>query len=185
MVLVALAACTKATTSPAPESPTTSPAQAESPAAATSSGPPPVSGPPGAVRYYHCSSLLSDQEVQQATGLPDAALFTPGSERTQIKGQTYCQYFAKPAVSIAVSVYTGPAWDQLYQPLIAAAHAHSSPIPGLGDQAGWSAASNALGVHVGTTGVTIFLTNTGGGSLGISDPEGAAIAMAKLILSRL
>ena len=130
--------------------------------------------------------MLSDQEVQQATGLSDAALFSQ-EHGEAIKGQTYCQYFAKQsAISIAVSVATGPAFDQVYVPLEAAAQGYVSEIPGLGDAAGWSAAGNTLGFRVGSTGVTIIFTNIGGsGSLGTSDLEGGAVAMGKLIVSRL
>lgn len=176
-VLLILAACgggTKMVAGPASSLPVTT--------ASSSTTTPPPANTSGAVKYYTCSSLLSDQEVRQATGLSNAAFFNE-EKGEAIKGQTYCQFFAG-SVSIAVSIATGPAFDQAFQPLMAAGKGLPA-ISGLGDEALWSDQGASLGVRVGSIGLTIIFTDTGGGSLGIGDPKGAAIAMAKLVLSRL
>jgi len=135
------------------------------------------------VHYYECASLLSDQEVQAATGMADAA-FLSEEQGEAVEGQTYCQFFAgQGAISIAVSVDTGPAF-LVYQQLEAAGAALPD-VPGLGDAAKWSEQGGTLGVRVGNVGLTIAFTNLGGGALGIADAQGAAVDMATLILSRL
>jgi hypothetical protein len=189
VVLLALAACSKGATSAGSSQPATSAVPIQSPSVATSgpapvatSAAPPPAAPAGAVKHYECSSVLTDREVQQATGLSDAAFFNQ-EHGEAIKGQSYCQYFAKQgALSIAVSVDTGPAYDQAFQPL-ATLGEPLPPVSGLGDWARWS--QNMLGVRAGPTGLTVSFVNIGGGSLGISDPEAAAVSMTKLILARL
>ncbi len=184
VLLVALAACSKATTTSSSGGGDASATPAASPPAATSPASSPVSSSGGGIQYYECASLLSDQEVQQATGLSDAALFSQ-EHGEAVKGQTYCQFFAQQgAISIAVSVLTGPSYTQVFEPL-AQAGASLPDVAGVGDSAKWSDQGAMLGIRVGSTGVTIFFTNIGGGSLGISDPQGAAVAMGKLVVSRL
>ena len=188
-LLIALSACSKGAATAASSQPAASPPQPTTPSAATSAPAPaatsvaPSPASAGAVHYYDCVSLLSDPQIEQATGLSDATLFSE-EHGEAVKGQTYCAYSAKGALSIAVSVFTGPAFDQVFTPLETAA-GNASPVSGLGDWAGWSGTAAGLGTRVGSTGVTIFFTNTGGGPLGVSDPEGAAVAMARLVLSRL
>jgi hypothetical protein len=173
-----VAACSKA-----PAAAPAGPASSQRPAA---SGPASAAAPstPGAVRYYTCTKLLSGQEVRQATGLADAR-FSQEEKNGPVKGQTYCAFSGSGGSdSIAVSVFTGPSYAQVFQALMGASQ-NVSTISGVGDSAKWSDHGTTLGVQAGSTGVTIAFTNIGSGSLGISDPRGAAIAMAKLVLSRL
>jgi hypothetical protein len=183
VAVLAVASCTKSSES-ASDGGSPPPSAESSAPPATSETPPPtgaVSG--GDVKYYDCTKLLSAAEATNATGV--SVQFSNEEKGEAIKGQTYCQYFAPNSVSIAMAVATGPAYDKYFVPLMTAGKAAAEPIAGLGDEAGWSDKGNGLGFRVGSTGVTIIFTNTGGGSLGIADPKGAAITMGKLIASRL
>ncbi len=181
VILVALAACTKASTPSIPKESGTSPA--ESPPAATSPASSPNSISGGGLNYYDCSTLLSDKEARDATGVPSMSLFNQ-EHGNALKGQTYCQFFGEQgAVSMAVSVLTGPAFQQLSQ--LAAAAQGLPNIPGIGDEAKWSDQGAFLGARVGKIGLTVVFTSMSGGKLDVSDPKGAAVAVAKIVISRV
>ena len=182
MVLVALAACSKGTTSSAPKD--SGPSATGSSPAATSPASSPTSSSGGGIQYYECSTLLSDKEAQDATGMASIALFNQEHGQA-LKGQTYCQFFGEQgAVSMAVSVWTGPAFKEGFGALEAAGQGLPN-IPGIGDAAKWSDQGSILGARVGNIGLTIAFTSMSGGKLDVSDPKGAAVALAKIVFSRV
>ncbi|GEM_PF-6536338 len=188
-VVLALASCSKGTAA-APPQVTSSAAEPSievtAPPEEPSSPAPPSSGSSGGtttgVHYYDCARLLSDAEAQRATGLSDASLFTEGNAK-EAGGHTYCQFFGG-GVEWAVNVYTGPSYQQIFQPTFEAA-AGVSEIPGLGDEAKWSDQAHILGIRVGGLGISIDFGALGGSLSQIPDLEGAAVAMGKLVASRV
>jgi hypothetical protein len=166
-----------------PGGPPAFPAGAAAPASPVATA---AQAPAAAVRYYDCTRLLSAREARQATGLSSTRFFheEKGQGGPATKGQTYCQFFAAGSDSIAVSVFTGPSFSKVFQPL-AAASQNLPVISGIGDTAKWSDQATTLGVRVGSAGLTIIFQNTGSGPLAIPHPKQAALAMAKLIVPRL
>jgi len=183
-----LAACTTSE-SPAgsvePEA-SASPTSAESaePSAAQSAAGVPSAAPAMA---YACADLISDGEIQAATGLADAAFFgqehwtdTPGLP----EGQTYCQYFADAGgISIAVSILTGPAFEDVY--LVFEAAPGGEVLPGIGDAAGWDEEAGAGIARTGGIGITVFITDMSGQGLGGLDLRAAMTALLELIVDRV
>lgn len=113
---------------------------------------------------YDCQKLITDAEMQAATGLSSAAFFrqelwtdTPGLP----EGQTYCQFFGNQgAVSIAVSVMTGPAYTQLEAAL--ANVTGLEELPGIGEHA--TLAGTRGGARSHGVAVTVAIGDTSGGS---------------------
>ena len=140
-----------------------------------------------AARPYDCKKLITDAEMQQATGLPSASFFnrevwtdTPGLP----KGETYCQFLArKGATSIALSVWTGPSlaeFDQLW-----AAGSDADSVPGIGDAARVSAASKAGGARVGGQGIAVVLSATGDNGLDGVDVKDAITKILAIVATRV
>ncbi|HZP91189.1 MAG TPA: hypothetical protein VFC04_09370 [Actinomycetota bacterium] len=183
--VLALASCSKGTAAAPPQA-TSSAAEPSvevtAPSAQPSGGAAGGTTTGGGAHYYDCASLLSDAEAQQATGLADAHLFTEGNSK-EAGGHTYCQFFGGD-VEWAVNVYTGASYQQIFQPAFQAA-AGLPDIPGLGDEAKWSDQAHILGIRVGDLGISIDFGSLGGSLSEISDLEGSAVAMGKLVASRV
>jgi len=181
--LLLLAGCSKGSNAAAPS---TAPPSAPSAVVTAPSPTPPeatTTGGGGAAHYYDCSTLLTDAEARQATGIPDMALFTAGKQK-EAGGQTYCQFFGG-GLSMAVSVFTGPSYSTVFLGL-AQSVASASNVPGVGDEAKWSDQAQTLGIRVGDLGITIAFGELDDGALSqVPDVEGAAVAMGKLVVSRV
>lgn len=181
-IVIALAACSGAA-SPAPPAPSLVPqassvvpessgantATASTEASGAAVATPEASTPAAASTAapdakYDCKQLIADAEVQAATGFSSAAFFrqelwtdTPGLP----EGQTYCQFFANQgAVSIALSVMTGPAYTQLEAEL--ANVFGLEELPGIGEHAVLASTLGFARSH--GVAVTVAIGDTSGGS---------------------
>jgi hypothetical protein len=166
------------------------------PAAVSSSGSPtaataaPATAAPGAsatpttqagdvaadpARKYTCAKLITEAEMKKATGQASAAFFRQElwtDTKGLPEGETYCQFFVdQGAVSIAVSVWTGPAFTQLQAAGKGATG--SVELPGIGDRAIFSAATGFGAARVGGTYVVVAIRNTSGGAPAGIDVKGA------------
>lgn len=187
--LLLLVGCSKGTTVAAPSTvPSSTTVPSSPPSAVVTEAPSTPTGATGTggggrAHYYDCATLLTDAEARQATGIPDMARFTEGDDK-EAGGQTYCQFFGG-GLSLAVSVFTGPSYSTVFLGL--AQMAASAPnVPGVGDEAKWSEQGQTLGIRVGDIGITIAFGGLDDGALSqIPDLEGAAVAMGKLVASRV
>ncbi len=114
---------------------------------------------PSPTRLYACAKLISLAQLRKVTGLPDATS-VPGSSAGLPKGETYCQFLAhRGALSIALTVWTGPSrasFDRLW-----AAGASAEKVAGIGDAARISVPNRAGAARVGGTGIAVVLAETG------------------------
>ncbi len=163
----------------APQASVAQPSSAASPAAAPTPGSTAASSAQGGsaaadpAKKYDCKKLLTDPEIQQATGLSSAAFLsqelwtdTPGLP----EGQTYCQFFARQgALSIALTVATGPAFT-LFEAAAAGA-AGLDELPGIGDHAVYSATSHLGAARRGGTLVIVKFADMSGSGKGFADVD--------------
>lgn len=189
--LLLLVGCSKGATVAAPSTvPSSTTAPSSPPSAVVTEAPSTPTGATGTggggqAHYYDCATLLTDAEARQATGIPDMALFNrKGDDQKEAGGQTYCQFFGG-GLSMAVSVFTGPSYSTIFLGL-AQSVASTQNVPGVGDEAKWSEQGQTLGIRVGDIGITIAFAELDDGALPrIADLEGAAVAMGKLVASRV
>lgn len=142
---------------------------------------------PAAAKSYDCKKLITDPEMQQATGLSSVTFFGQElwTDRPGLpEGETYCQFFAgQGATSIALTVWTGPSlvvFDQLW-----AAGSDADSVPGIGDAARVSAASLAGGARVGGLGIAVVLAATGNNGLDGVDVNDAITKILAIVVARV
>lgn len=167
-----------------------SPAAAASQAEPTGGSAPPasVAVPAGPARMYECKALITDAELQQATGVADLAYLSGPSEGSP-DGLTDCGYFGRSgALYVQVTVWTGPikaGFDQLVA--AGAGNPATKKLTGIGDRAGYAAtADGATGAAaVGDIGVTVaFQAMSDGGAAGI-DYSTAIPTILRTVVGRL
>jgi hypothetical protein len=127
-------------------------------------------------KKYECKKLITDAEMQQATGLDSAEFFhqewwtdTPGLP----EGQTYCQFFANSGgIAIALTVATGPAFTFYEQ--AAGAATDLVELPGIGDHAVYSSAAHFAAARKGGTLLLLKFQDMSGSGL----PKGLDVQSA-------
>jgi len=189
-VLIALIAIGAAACAPASAPANGESAPGSTPAAVPSSAESQATGelpPADPATAYDCPDLLTDAELQAATGLGDATFFaeedwvdTPGAP----VGQTYCQYFASAGgISIAVSVLTGDAYTVVFVPLFSVPGGEE--VAGIGDEARVSDTGDSGAARVGGTAVTVIFTDLSSSGFGSLDVRSAVVAVLELVIGRV
>jgi hypothetical protein len=153
--------------------------------AGTVTQPPPTSeATASAATAYDCAVLLSSSEAQAATGLDLSLLESPDGAAAPFDGYTDCGYFASDGTYMQATVWTGPAFEQGFMPQVQAARAGGAElVPGVGDEAGWSADLTILGVRVGGTGITIAFEFVDGRAQ--DELRTWAVELADIVISHL
>ncbi len=152
---------------------------------ATTQPPPPTSeATTSPATTYDCAALLSNGEAQAATGLDLSLVESADGADDPFDGYTDCGYFSSDGTYMQATVWTGPAYEQGFVPQLEAGRAGAAdPVPGVGDEAGWSADLTVLGVRVGGTGITIafaFVDERGQDEL-----RTWAVELADIVISHL
>ena len=123
---------------------------------------------PVATKRYKCAALISDAEMQSASGYAEAKLFGDDQSK-ELAGQTYCQFFTGDAgISIAVSVFTaGAGWDKAFLPLWKLGHSLPGGVPldGIGDGALYGPTSHTGLALVAGHGITVVFSDLASGKL--------------------
>ncbi len=135
------------------------------------------------VKDADCSSMLTDKQIQKATGLKDIALEASSGQEKQ--GEQFCPYrSATYNLTVIVGVFKGGGFDTTYVDMEKTANLQNpQKVTGLGDAAAWASAMNTLVVRKGQTGVSIMLQNAN--KTNVKDPKKASTAVAKLVLDKI
>jgi hypothetical protein len=199
--------CSSAATPAAPPSGAAQSSSASQPAVASSSAPavssasasvapPSASAPagaagdptPAATKRYKCSTLISDAEMQSASGYAEAKLF--GDDQSgSLSGQTYCSFFTGNAgISIAVSVFTaGDGWDKAFLPLWKLGQVTPGAIhlDGIGDGAIYGATTHAGLALVAGHGVSVIFSDMATGKLKGVDLKAQITKILQTVVGRV
>jgi hypothetical protein len=148
---------------------------------AAASGNDPVNAPP--VKDTDCASLLTDKQMQKATGLKDIALEAASGAEKQ--GEQFCPFrSATYNLTVIVGVFKGGGFDTTYVDMEKTANMQNpEKVTGLGDAAAWAAPMNTLVVRKGQTGVSVMLQNAN--KTNVKSPKKTSAAVAKLVLEKV
>ncbi|GAA1835983.1 hypothetical protein GCM10009682_62590 [Luedemannella flava] len=140
-----------------------------------------VNAPP--VKDADCGTIISDKDMQKATGLKDIAL--EAASGTEKQGEQFCPYrSATYNLTVIVGVFKGGGFDTTYIDMEKTANMQNpQKVTGLGDSAAWADAMNTLVVRKGQTGLSVMLQNAN--KTNVKDPKKTSSAVAKLVLGKI
>jgi hypothetical protein len=130
-----------------------------------------------------CAALVSNKDMQKATGLKDIALEPASGQEKQ--GEQFCPFrSATYNATVIVGVFKGGGFDTTYMNMEkTAATLNPQKVTGLGDAASWAEAMNALVVRKGQTGLSIMFQNVN--KTNIKDPKKTSADVAKLVIAKI
>jgi hypothetical protein len=139
-------------------------------------------------KKYDCTKLITDAEMQTATGLPSAALTLQGfgTDTGGPAESTVCQFSAKQgAISIGLTVATGAAVTLTEAAVFSGPAGGREALPGIGEAAVFIPQGKAAGAR--TRGVVIVLRFQAHrpNALDGVDVKGAATRILKLAVGRI
>ena len=139
-------------------------------------------------RKYDCTKLISDAEMQTATGLSSAALARQrfGTDTGEPAESTSCQFSAKQgAISIGLTVATGAAVT-LYEAAVFSGPAGGrEALPGIGDDAVFIPQGKAAGARTHGVVIVVKFQANRTNALGDVDVKGAVTRILKLAVGRI
>jgi len=127
-------------------------------------------------RKYDCTKLITDAEMQTATGLSSAALARQrfGTDSGEPAELTSCQFSAQGAISIGLTVATGAAVALYEAAVFSAPTGGREALPGIGDDAVFIPLGKAAGARAHGVVIVVKFQAHRTNALGDVDVKGAS-----------
>ena len=130
-----------------------------------------------------CASMITDAQMQKATGLKDIALVASSGQEKQ--GEQFCPFHSSTYnATVIVGVFKGGGFDTTYMDMEKTATTQNAQkVTGLGDAAQWVGPTTTLVARKGQAVVSVMLQNAN--KTNFKDPKAASTAVAKLLLAKV
>lgn len=133
-----------------------------------------------------CQKIISNSEIASITGVGDLA-FDPTGSVVNLDHVRICPYQNAAGVEVIVTVHTGPAYGNGFTMVYQIAKDSPAPtdVPGLGNAAVWVEYAHQLFVDLGAKGLQVDFVNKPSAVDAIVKPKDKAVAIAKVVVSRI